>query len=91
MISHDSGRIAVTLKWSRPPVNAEMIPGARDGHSACVINNKMYIFGGYEEAVSDQQTDRRWSVWFHVIVYRVALGSWLQARHSVIEALNHTQ
>ena len=25
------------------------VPGARDGHSACVIQNKMYIFGGYEE------------------------------------------
>ena len=25
------------------------IPAARDGHSACVINNSMYIFGGYEE------------------------------------------
>ncbi len=25
------------------------IPGARDGHTACNINNCMYIFGGYEE------------------------------------------
>ena len=25
------------------------IPGKRDGHSACVIHDKMYIFGGYEE------------------------------------------
>lgn len=24
-------------------------PGARDGHSACVIDKKMYIYGGYEE------------------------------------------
>lgn len=30
------------------------VPGARDGHSACVIRNKMYIFGGYEERVSDR-------------------------------------
>lgn len=37
--------------WSRPTVHG-VKPGARDGHSACVINNKMYIFGGYEEAVS---------------------------------------
>ncbi len=42
--------IAATFKWSRPTVNGN-IPGARDGHSACVINGKMYIFGGYEEYV----------------------------------------
>ena len=29
-----------------------IIPGARDGHSACVINDRMFIFGGYEENVS---------------------------------------
>uniref|UniRef100_A0A1I8QD52 Kelch domain-containing protein 3 n=1 Tax=Stomoxys calcitrans TaxID=35570 RepID=A0A1I8QD52_STOCA len=49
-----------TLSWSRPPVIGA-IPGARDGHSACVIDNspsfrdfhtaehihgRMYIFGG---------------------------------------------
>lgn len=38
------------LKWSRPNVEG-MIPIARDGHSACVINSKMFIFGGYEEEV----------------------------------------
>lgn len=27
------------------------IPGARDGHSACVIQKKMYIYGGYEEGI----------------------------------------
>jgi N-acetylneuraminic acid mutarotase len=26
------------------------VPLARDGHSACVVNDKMYIFGGFEEA-----------------------------------------
>ncbi len=31
------------------------IPGARDGHSACVIYDTMYIFGGYEEEVSTNQ------------------------------------
>ena len=25
------------------------IPAARDGHSSCVIEDCMYIFGGYEE------------------------------------------
>lgn len=37
-----------THMWSQPKVHGE-VPGARDGHSACVINNCMYIFGGYEE------------------------------------------
>jgi len=34
--------------WSRPASNG-YLPGARDGHSACVIRDAMYIFGGYEE------------------------------------------
>ena len=36
--------------WSRPEVFGN-IPGARDGHSSCVVDAKMYIFGGYEEDV----------------------------------------
>jgi hypothetical protein len=28
------------------------VPGARDGHSACVLGKIMYIFGGYEQLVS---------------------------------------
>ena len=35
-------------KWSIVSTKGTR-PGARDGHSACVINKKMYIFGGYEE------------------------------------------
>lgn len=35
-------------QWSIIPVTGQ-IPGPRDGHSACVIRDKMYIFGGYEE------------------------------------------
>lgn len=38
-----------TLKWSSPNVFGT-IPSARDGHSACVIQDAMYIFGGYSEA-----------------------------------------
>ena len=38
-------------QWSRPPVSGD-IPGARDGHSCCVIRDKMLVFGGYEEGVS---------------------------------------
>lgn len=36
-----------TLEWSTPTVTG-MVPYAKDGHSACVIDNKMYIFGGFE-------------------------------------------
>ena len=38
-----------TLKWSSPNVFGT-IPSARDAHSACVIQEAMYIFGGYFEA-----------------------------------------
>lgn len=38
--------------WFKPNVIGT-VPNARDGHSACVINNKMFVFGGYEE-----ETDR---------------------------------
>ena len=45
-----------TFTWTRPAVQGR-IPGARDGHSACVINNKMYIFGGYEEEIEQFSND----------------------------------
>uniref|UniRef100_A0A1B6KC59 Kelch domain-containing protein 3 n=1 Tax=Graphocephala atropunctata TaxID=36148 RepID=A0A1B6KC59_9HEMI len=35
-------------EWSCVPTNGTT-PGARDGHSACVIDNHMYIFGGFED------------------------------------------
>ena len=38
------------LKWSIIEASGS-IPPARDGHSACVIDEKIYIFGGYEERV----------------------------------------
>ncbi|XP_043763436.1 kelch domain-containing protein 3 isoform X3 [Cervus elaphus] len=37
-----------THKWSTPRVSGA-VPGARDGHSACVLGKTMYIFGGYEQ------------------------------------------
>lgn len=37
-----------SLTWSKPQVSG-LIPEARDGHSACIINDRMYIFAGYEE------------------------------------------
>eukprot|EP00088_Acartia_fossae_P008534 TRINITY_DN14086_c0_g1_i3.p1 TRINITY_DN14086_c0_g1~~TRINITY_DN14086_c0_g1_i3.p1 ORF type:complete len:430 (-),score=43.45 TRINITY_DN14086_c0_g1_i3:185-1372(-) len=40
-----------TLKWSTPKVTGE-IPGERDGHSACVIDKYMFVFGGYEDALA---------------------------------------
>lgn len=37
----------VTLEWSNPPVTGQ-VPFAKDGHTACRIKNKMYIFAGFE-------------------------------------------
>jgi len=39
-----------THTWSRPQVSGD-IPGERDGHSAAIIGQHMYVFGGYEETV----------------------------------------
>lgn len=39
-----------TLTWSKPEVTGS-IPGARDGHSAVILRNKMLVFGGYEEEI----------------------------------------
>lgn len=38
-----------TNHWSIVPIVGCLVPGARDGHSACVIENRMYIFGGFED------------------------------------------
>lgn len=35
------------LEWTIPIASGNA-PRAKDGHSACIINNKMYIFGGFE-------------------------------------------
>ncbi|KAK8778473.1 hypothetical protein V5799_020186 [Amblyomma americanum] len=43
-----------TMTWTRPNVSGH-IPGPRDGHSACVVGQRMYVFGGYDELV-DQFT-----------------------------------
>lgn len=40
-----------THRWFTPKISGT-IPGARDGHSACVLGKAMYIFGGYEQLVS---------------------------------------
>ncbi|XP_052767382.1 kelch domain-containing protein 3-like [Mya arenaria] len=60
----------LSSSWSRVEVNGD-IPGARDGHSACIINDKMYIFGGYEEQI-DRFSDDIYSfefatsTWTHI-------------------------
>jgi len=45
-----------TNLWARPSVHGEK-PSERANHSACVINNSMYIFGGsgLETQLSRQQ------------------------------------
>ena len=43
--------ISVLRLWGNVETKGP-VPGARDGHSACVIHKKMYIYGGYEEGVS---------------------------------------
>ncbi|KAH3854104.1 kelch domain-containing protein 3-like [Dreissena polymorpha] len=42
--------VTVSETWSQVETQG-WTPGKRDGHSACVINHAMYIFGGYEEVV----------------------------------------
>lgn len=41
--------ITDTLEWSTPNVYGT-IPEPTDSHSACVIQNKMYIFGGFQDS-----------------------------------------
>lgn len=45
-----------TLEWEKPHVSGTC-PGARDGHSACIVGSKMYIFGGFEEMVDQFSCD----------------------------------
>lgn len=33
------------------------LPGARDGHSACIVGHCMYIFGGFEENIDQFSCD----------------------------------
>ncbi|XP_064537192.1 kelch domain-containing protein 3 [Drosophila montana] len=45
-----------TARWARPAVSG-CLPGARDGHSACVIGNCMYIFGGFVDEINEFSSD----------------------------------
>ncbi len=38
----------LSITASLPQVHGQ-IPAERDGHSSCIINDRMYVFGGYEE------------------------------------------
>jgi hypothetical protein len=38
----------IYVKWNKPEVGG-IIPTRRYGHTATVVNNKIYIFGGYDE------------------------------------------
>ena len=49
-ISNVFSLLSESLTWSKPKVQGKP-PAARDGHSACVIESRIYIFGGYEEEV----------------------------------------
>ncbi|VVC89265.1 unnamed protein product [Leptidea sinapis] len=44
-----------TYQWSTPVVSG-VIPNGKDGHATCLIDNKMYTFGGFEY-LTDQYTN----------------------------------
>lgn len=52
------------------------IPGARDGHSACIIGSCMYIFGGYENDENEFSQD--------VYVLNLSTMEWKYVRTKVI-------
>ena len=54
--------LTASKRWNRPPVSGD-IPGARDGHSCCVIRDKMFVFGGYEEGVSYHYVHLAYFLW----------------------------
>jgi len=48
-----------------------IIPAARDGHSACIINHCMYVFGGFEEEMD------RFSQDVHALDFRTMRWSYI--------------
>ncbi|CAD5117904.1 DgyrCDS6649 [Dimorphilus gyrociliatus] len=60
-------------KWKLPEVSGK-VPGPRDGHSACLIKDSMYIFAGFEE-----ETER-----FSSSIFAVDLNTyqWSEATYS---------
>ncbi|ROT71035.1 hypothetical protein C7M84_010661 [Penaeus vannamei] len=61
-----------THEWSVPKVHGH-IPEARDGHSACIINDHMYIFSGYLEYVESYTQD------VHTLNLRTMTWSYIKA------------
>lgn len=49
-------RISLEInQWSTVSTFGPLVPSVRDGHSACVIKNRMYIFGGFEDDVKSRR------------------------------------
>lgn len=44
--------MTVSHQWSCPEVFGG-VPGARDGHTACIINHKMYVLGGFLDDIDE--------------------------------------
>ncbi|XP_047468874.1 kelch domain-containing protein 3-like isoform X1 [Penaeus chinensis] len=61
-----------THEWSVPKVHGH-VPEARDGHSACIINDHMYIFSGYLEYVESYTQD------VHTLNLRTMTWSYIKA------------
>ncbi|XP_060844195.1 kelch domain-containing protein 3 [Rhopalosiphum padi] len=59
----------ITLKWTKPTVYGN-VPVPRDGHSACIIQNCMYIFGGFQEHPSLFASDL-YMLNFHSMVWSI--------------------
>jgi len=38
-----------TLEWSECQTSSKKCPPPRAGHSACIYNGRMYVFGGKDE------------------------------------------
>jgi len=77
-----------TLRWSKPETHGQP-PAARDGHTACVIGHRMYIFGGYEEVVSRLKKTRYISLTkmegCTVVVPQIHIFQSIKWDHSMVE------
>lgn len=65
----------MTHQWSKPKTQGR-VPGARDGHSSCVINGKMYIFGGYEEELNEFSQD------VYALDFKMMIWSYIKVKGS---------
>ena len=65
-----------THQWSVPDVKG-LVPEARDGHSACIVNDHMYIFSGYLEYMESYTQD------VHTLNLRTMTWSYVRATVSI--------